>query len=242
MEILKENDIVAFDVGLTAKEKDSVEQIQIDQDLPQFDYYGTVDNEKLPEKLAAYLGQLEGNSKEIIDTITGLITRVAKGVQQDFNEESSWLMVRVTLANTEFDIPRWHQDGYYVRSKEGDFKPNEKAYKLVFNVKGAPTRFAEIRNSEKYQRLEEERKRNYLLNYNTDHKKFEEEDLAIRKKLPSAVEETPAISANQAVIYRVGGEDAKVHSEPPIHTPRIFMAALSSSVQQIEEFKERYEK
>lgn len=140
-------------------------------------------------------------------------------MQKDFNKESVWVMVRVTLPNNEFDIPRWHKDGYYIESEE-------KTYKLVFTVKGAPTRFAEMTDVGKYKELE----------------KYEEDDIEIRKKFMSAVKETDPISKDQATMYLVGGEDAKVHSEPPIDAPRIFMSVVPGSREQIEKFKERYEK
>jgi len=241
IETLKEKGIVSFDVELTPEEKDGIQEIKIEKALPQFNYYGPA-NEELIRKLTAHLSQLEGNTEEVINSISSLVAKVAEGMQKDFNKESAWVMVRVTMPNNEFDIPRWHQDGYYIKSKEGTFKSEEKTYKLVFTVKGAPTRFAAITDAEKYKQLDEESTTNNRLNYDNNRKKYDEEDIAIREKFVSAVEETDPISKDQATMYLVGDEDAKVHSEPPMDTPRIFMSVVPGSVEQIEEFRERYEK
>lgn len=240
IETLKEKGIVSFDVELTHEERDSIEKIEIKNELPQFNYYGPA-NESLVQELTTHLNQLEGNTEEVISRISRLVAKVAEGMQKDFNQEAAWVMVRVTIPNNEFDIPRWHQDGAYLRSKEGRF---QSGYKLVFTVKGAPTRFAEITDAERYRQLDEESTTNHRLHYDSNQKKYNEEDLRIRNKpdWEIAVKETGPISKVQAVIYFVGHKDAKVHSEPPMETPRIFMSVVTGSLEQIEEFGERYGK
>ncbi|MFZ2804153.1 MAG: hypothetical protein WA001_02940 [Patescibacteria group bacterium] len=238
LEILKEKGIVSFEVKLTAKEKKAVEKIEIEKELPQLNYYGPAD-EALVEELHAYLGQLEGNSEEVISAVSGLIARVAHGMQKDFKKGSCWTMVRVSLPNADFDIPRWHQDGNYVKPAGGIV-----AYKLVFTVKGARSRFAEIAEAEKYKELEGEASKNYTdyRFHNGNQKEYEKKGREIREKLLPTVTETKPIDENQAVIYRVGDDEAKVHSEPPMDAPRIFMSVVTGSPEEIQEFKKRWER
>ena len=238
---LKEKGIVSFDVGVTSKERDSIEKIQIKKELPQFNYYGPV-NETLVQELTVYLNQLDGNAEAIIQSVSELIAKVAEGMQKDFNAESAWVMVRVTMPNHDFDVPRWHQDGHYVRPKDGTSEPEEKEHKLVFTVKGAPTRFAEITDAEKFKELSEESEKNHARYRGRNRKKYDEEDVKIRKQLESTVKETDPVEKEQATIYLVGDEDAKAHSEPPMDTPRIFMSVVTGSHEQIAEFKKRSKK
>ena len=241
IEILKEKGIVSFDIELTQEERDSIQEVHIEKALPQFNYYGPA-NEELIQKLTTHLSRLEGSTEEIVGRVSGLVAKVAKGMQKDFNKEAAWVMVRVTLPNNAFDIPRWHQDGYYIKSEEGTSESEEKEYKLVFTVKGAPTRFAEIIDAEKYKQLNKESMTNDRLNYDHNREKYYEEDIKIRKEFALAVKEIEPTGKDQATMYRVGGEDAKVHSEPPMNTPRIFMSVVPGSSEQIEELKERYKK
>lgn len=41
----------------------------------------------------------------------------------------------------------------------------------------------------------------------------------------------------EAIIYLIGDKDAAVHSEPPIHAPRIFVSILPGSKRQINEWR-----
>lgn len=219
MKILEKEGMVDFDIEMSPREKESIQEIKIEKDLEQFNYYGPAD-EKLLESLVNHFSQLEGNSPEIIESISNLIAKIAQDAQKDFNQEAVWAMVRVSLPNNEFDTPRWHKDGRYTGSNhEG------KEYKLVFTVKGAPTRFAKIINPEKYKEITE----------NPEH----HDNIPLRKELMLAVEEIH--SKGQAVLYLVDNVEAKVHSEPPISEPRIFISVVPGSIEGIEQFKKRYE-
>ena len=44
-EILKEKGIVSFDVELTPEERNIIQEIEIKEELPQFNYYGPVNEE-----------------------------------------------------------------------------------------------------------------------------------------------------------------------------------------------------
>ena len=158
----------------------------------------------------------------MVHTISELVAKVAKGIQEDFNQESCWVMIRTTLPNHEYDIPRWHVDGGY-----GGPNYEGKTYKLVFTVKGAPTRFAETIDKQKF---------NQLITQDPNG-----ENMQTRKELETIVEENKPISQDQATIYLVDDKNAKVHSEPPINESRIFMSVVPGSVEQIEKFKKRYE-
>jgi hypothetical protein len=53
----------------------------------------------------------------------------------------------------------------------------------------------------------------------------------------ATVKEIEPPTSEQAVMYLVGDKDAKVHSEPVMDKPRIFMQVLVGSKEQIDEWR-----
>ncbi|MDO8530361.1 MAG: hypothetical protein Q7S10_03095 [bacterium] len=230
MEVLKEKGLVYFDIGLTSEEKSSRQEIKIENEPEDFSYYGPV-NDELIKKLTDYFGKLGANSQEIVDSISGLVSRLAKDTQKELNADSAWVNIRTSLPNNEYDIPRWHKDA-------GFFKDDEKAYKLVFNIKGAPTRFAQAVDPEGYDLLEQEDAINNSIYPDESSEEFKKENIRIRKGLMATVKEAEPPNNEQAVIYCVNNrEDSKIHSEPKINEPRIFMQVLFGSEKQISEWE-----
>ncbi len=236
MEILKEQGIASFDVGLTPKEEQSITEINIEKELPQFNYYGHV-NEELVKNLIVYFSELGENSEEVISTISQLVARVAETATRDFDKESAWVMVRTSLPNNYFDIPRWHSDGKYLKP----FDSEDKTHKLVMTIKGALTRFGEKIDPENFEQLMKEWSKNYELNHGNSEA-FGKEDIRIRKELDSTIREIKPSKEGEAVYYLVGHEDAKIHSEPKIDSPRIFMSVVTGSKDQVSELEERWNK
>ena len=239
IETLKEKGVVYFDVGLTSGEENARQEIRVENEAIrtmedetlEFSYYGPINNELMKE-LTDYFGKLGGNSKEIINNISSLVIRVAEITQKDFNGESCWVNIRTTLPNNKYDIPRWHTDGRYF-----EHKPEEKVYKLVFTIKGSPTRFAEKTDSDNYDRIEGGYSDNYESNFKNNPEEYKKEDIRIRKELMSTVKEIDPPNNEQAVMYLVDSKDAKVHSEPKMNEPRVFMQILVGSKDQINEWK-----
>lgn len=235
-EILKEKNITSFDVGLTPEEKRSISEVVIEKELPQFDYYGSA-KEELIKELTTYLSRLGKNSEKVIADISKLVARVAETAIKDLDKESAWVMVRVSLPNNDFNVPRWHTDGKYF----SPFDAKDKTYKLVMTVKGPPTRFGEKINSEKFEELTREISRNYELN-SDDTETFEREDFRIRKELNETIREANPPKEGEAVYYLVGDENIGIHSEPKIDAPRIFMSIVVGSNDQVNKLKERWNK
>lgn len=234
LEILKERGVVSFDVGITPEEREAIEAVRIEKELSQFNYYGPA-GEGLVEGLSAHLIQLEGNTEATIISLSRLVARVASLVEKDLRKEAVWAMVRVTLPSDDFDIPRWHQDGYYMRQDEGE------EYKLVFTIKGPQSRFAEIVDEEGYRSCAKEDVTN-VSEHEGNFDVYFQEDVRIKRALERTVMESDTIPEGRATFYRVGNGGAKVHSEPPLHEPRIFMSVVAGSLEQVEEFRKRYER
>lgn len=230
LEILERDLSLSIDMNLSQEEQISLERLRIEQDLPQFDFYGT-EGSDLKKRVEEYLSAMGDNDTEDLSRIADIVARLSEGMRKGFGSESTWTMIRVSLPNSHYEIPRWHPDGKY-------FKSTKKRYKLVATPKGPQTRFGEVIDVEAYDRLEKEMYDNYRNNEN-DPAKLEEEDMRIRTELQKVVEQKDIGGKGMAVVYLVGEEDAVLHSEPDITEPRIFVSILPGSNEQIAQWAGR---
>ena len=233
---LRKSNLICLDVNLSKKETECLDNIKVDREFKQFNHYGVADKE-LKEYLQEYLNQIGNNTESNIGCVAGLIVRIHHGMIGGFDEVSAWTMVRVIMPTEDFNIQRWHADGSY-------FKSSKKVYKLVMSLLGPQTLFGRINNLEKYKSLTKESGKNVQDNIldNNNPNKFKEEDLRIRKELLKIVEPIKSCEKRNAGIYLVGDDNAVVHSEPKIDTPRLFISVLPGSKEQINEWRDRNNK
>ena len=226
---LESNNFVHIEMQITPPEQDSLDRIRIEHEVEAFDSYGPVGDD-LKERIVQHLGSVGQNDVADIEHVANIINRLAMGVQKGFAKEAVWIAVRVSLPNSTFDIPRWHPDGAYFTSE-----PGEKTYKFVAALQGAPTLFGRIRDEEVYRQLETISRENQLKNQGNPEA-LEAEESRIRRELVKVIEPLTESRPTQATIYLVGHEEAVIHSEPPIHEPRIFVSVLPGSREQIDEW------
>ncbi len=229
-ELLERELYLSIDIDLSQEERKSLERVHIEQDLPQFDFYGA-EGDELKNNIKNYLIAMGDNSPEDLSNIADIVSRLSEGMRKGFGAESTWTMIRVSLPHSGFEIPRLHPDGRY-------FKSTKKRYKLVATLKGPQTLFGEAVDVEAADRLGKEQYDNYL-NNEDDLAKLEGEDIRIRTELQKVVEQKDIGGEGKAVIYLVGEKDAVLHSEPDITEPRIFVSVLPGSNEQIAQWAGR---
>lgn len=210
----------SIDMSLWPAERKALAKVTVECELPQYDYFGS-SSKTLRTTLGIHLRKMGTNSSEDLAQITDVVVRLSEGMREGFEKESTWTMVRVSLPNDAFAIPRWHTDGKYY-----DSHPGEKQYKLVATLKGAPTLFSFATDMAKVETLMQA----------TNEEPF---DLTLRKELAKVVAQKDLGNANQAVIYRVGDSEAVMHSEPHITEPRIFVSVLPGTTEQIRQWQEK---
>lgn len=233
MEILKEQGIVVFDAELSFQEKRAADEIRLEKELPDLEYFGDIDRVFF-QKVKEYFASLGENSEQTVEALTGLITRMTKTALQDLRGEAAWVALRSSLPHDLFDIPRWHVDGRYF----APIQPEEKTYKLVMTIKGPSTRFAEVVDAPRFAELMEEQS----VNYSSESEDSEENDFRIRKELNSVVSERKSLKLGEAAYFLVGDEKAKVHSEPRVDQSRIFLSVVVGSNEQIQSLRNRWRK
>jgi hypothetical protein len=138
-----------------------------------------------------------------------------------------WLKICIWLDPTDqYDVPRWHQDGTYWKTG-----PEELPYKVGTVFKGASTLFLEPK-VEYVLTMKESAERLYQAKYSSKEEAIERLWLAEQFKEAAIFQGKSGELARWVV---ASDEFAAIHSEPPIHGPRIFLSFLPGTEEQIRE-------
>ena len=216
-----------FTLGLSEEEKTTLRQISIDGTKE----YNNFDNlDQFESKTTAFLQSL-GNSEELSLRASKIIKKVVNDIKAAFNVDAAWVAIRSFTETTEFDEPRLHTDGYYYLPFEGS------QYKVAIALKGAGTLFYEL--PEDFRNIFKEiQNKQTLDNEKENRAKFVKllEEYSTQTQCFTYPGETCS-----GVVFLVGNSDfAAVHSEPPIHSQRLFLSILPGSKKQIQELHDRW--
>lgn len=186
-----------------------------------YDNFGRLDS--LRKDTARFIESI-GNRPGLAARVGAQVDGMVRGITAAFNAQSAWVSLRASFPLAEYDIPRWHQDGWFFEPGEEE---NEQR-KVVAALKGAPTLIAglppALRNT-------------FNSLYNP------EEGIENRKALAGLVGSrwTTTAKPGEGSVFVVGpGDRAALHSEPPIHAPRLFLSAVPGTAFQVEELRRRW--
>jgi len=201
------------DLKFSDIENSFLDQIKVNE---QGEYSKLGNLEVLSEELLSYLRALGNEDEDVVHGVARIISRIVKSVVKASGKETAWVAVRASVPNSYFDIPRWHQDGYFYSPYEGF------AYKFATVFKGASTLFYPLPDelSIEFQ--------NHL-----DDRKFLSELLD-----PLYIQKAPL---RAGTFFIVGDQEAAaVHSEPSMHEPRLFLSVLPGNQDEIQELYTRW--
>lgn len=192
-----------------------------------FNYYGIFDS-RIKNEMDTFLGQITDDSKKIAQ----IINKVANGYTYATKKNYIWLTIRIQHPQDDYDIPRWHTDGYFYNSLEYSQK-NLSQIKLAGILTGPLTLFKtdDQKMFLKYQQLWDNL-------YKT--KECYQKDMENRKIIDSELKdyETVTPKKGQVAIFKVGLNGA-MHSEPKIDTNRLFYSILSGTKEEIKDLATR---
>ena len=193
-----------FDIKYLLKEQKCIENFDITKSNT-YDYCGT---NNLPN-IKTFLKSLGNNTDDQIQIIYKMIDKTIQTVLSGYKKEHFWLSIRVSKNNDRFNIPRWHNDGYFFDSSI----PNQS--KFITVLKGPGTLLK--KSTAKVKKIFDENKNemfNKMKESSTEDqtKIYNEHKLIIAKKL----EDFPTIQLNnnQGLIFYVGDDNSAIHSEP----------------------------
>lgn len=222
VENLDENKNFAFvDLGISDEDVQSMSHFKV-KFSGNYDRFGKL--ELLHDELSEFLRSSEENDEEIIQKITANIVRIAHQVNQVAGKETAWVSVRLFTPNHDFDIPRWHQDGYFYAPYSGF------VFKFATVFKGNSTLFCQ---------LPKEVREIFQMNFDgglqlsLEHREF------INSLLEGCVKESPQLG--DGAFFIVGdNESAAIHSEPKIDGERLFFSVLPGDDTEIDELYRRW--
>jgi hypothetical protein len=209
----KEKNFCFVDLGISEEDLELIQQLNITAS-GQYNRFGNL--HLLRDELPHFLRKNCSNSEPLTQKIADIIFQIASHVQKASNKETAWICVRVSTPNPAFDMPRWHQDGYYYSPYAGF------AFKFAVALKGNPTLF--------YQLPQEMRE---LFHSSSDREFLS--TLLKRDKIESP-------KSGLGVFFLVGDkESAAIHSEPKIDSERLFFSVLPGNENEISELKDRWQ-
>ena len=173
--------------------------------------------EHLEHNVTKVLKAIGNNDPEVIVHVAHIISDITNKVMIISGEETAWISLRAFIPSHDYDMPRWHMDGYY-------FTPQDKSavmYKFAITLLGDGTMFYPL---EADQRREVWRKiinRPYMRDY------------CKQKNIMHAQQ------GQGAFFISCRTTQAALHSEPPITKPRLFLSIVPCNTKQIEELKKQ---
>ena len=209
-----------FDLGLSPHEISALNQITV-SDSDSYNNFGEPD--VLLSELTDFF-KAQGNTPETSRNQAMLVGKVITETIEKFGSETAWITLRTSKPTTEYNIPRWHTDGYYYSPTE----QNESQYKAVIPIKGTGTLLNSL-SGEDREKLEEI---NRLPLKESDKRQMASHIVPLENA------ETTPIGSGTVMV--AGSDSATVHSEPPIHSDRIFLSVLPGSREQIKELEQRW--
>ncbi|MDP1723887.1 MAG: hypothetical protein Q8L85_04220 [Alphaproteobacteria bacterium] len=229
------NPFAFYDLNLSDNEIKTLEKITINSPiLTAYNNYGHID--KLEVEVNEFIKKLSQENEIIAKEVSQLIEKLVKELIQASGKETAWVALRPSIPNSDFDLPRWHHDGYF-------YKPYDiQQYKFALVLKGPSTLFCKLSPDEKkaFDILKKKEIQKIVQDESGKIIKFEE-DISNRQALATMISDFQApitiAKPYQGAVFVVGGNKAAIHSEPPISTNRLFLSILPGSKSQIDEFR-----
>ena len=223
----KDSSFKLFDIKYTDKEKQTINNFKINNET-EFFYTGKFNKDNLLKdnqtkiNILKFIESIGNNNEKDIKVIKNIIYKLLDKVTNGYDNEYIVLDINTSLPNNEFNMPRWHIDGY----------PNNS--KFVTVLKGPSTLFIDDKDSKSrkiYFTIEDLLIKEYKKNSNGEYN--EKTHDKYRKILAKKLKDCKIIQPqnNQGTIFltdapvnntTIGG----IHSEPPFNEKRFFIGIM----------------
>lgn len=231
--LVQDKTFASFDLDLSRDTLQQLQNLRINR-TSAINNYGHLDT--LESESVAFLKSL-GNNDEDAQAASKIICNIVmRDISLD-NGETAWVSLRSFTPNTEYDLPRWHTDGAFYKSKENI------CYKQAYALKGPSTLFLQVPDDVRAQFFAIQNQTFAGMTY-AEIKSLSEEEidaliLPDRKKLAELLAGYYVHTAlvNTGTIFVTGGRNkGAIHSEPPMHEDRLFMSVVKGTPDQIQEW------
>jgi hypothetical protein len=231
-----------FDLELTEPQKKYLDKLVINT-TKEYCNYGKLD--ELLDKIQAYIHSLGEADPAVIMAVAEIIDSIVKKVLAYFKTETAIVILRASLPNNQFAIPRWHTDGNYFGDQQGT------QCKAAVTLKGPCTLFYNI-PKEKRQDFAHYQTNDPTISFlpkitknemtTEDWVKLDGMEKTHRRNIDDFLGDKSKVvspSLDQGAYFKVGDlNTAAVHSEPHITSNRLFLSVLPGSKKQIQDYEE----
>lgn len=228
---------VSVPLQLSEEEQTILGQL-INNKTVDFDHFGNL--EGFQNEVTGFIESL-GNPQELSISSARILENKINEIKQAFNAEAVWVTIRSSHDRDGFDIPRWHQDGYFYSPHDGP------QYKVGMVLKGPGTLFCSLSDEG---RAEFNAISNSIpITSDMSSDEIQAKTTELQYQLAQLIEkykarqEAPVSQGeiNSGIIFIVGDENsAAIHSEPPIHSDRLFVSVMPGTKEQIQELYDNW--
>ena len=216
----------------------AIPRITLTTKTSTFDYYGPV-QPCLTYKASKFLTSItDAGELELITAINSFLLATQSDSISDAKEKKAcWFTIRVTKPTSEFEVPRWHQDGRMFLCDEGHEDIVRSKYALTLL---GPTTLMLQPEEQVFAIFKKMKEQHYLwLKTEYIHKPTENErneaDGVLRTRLAETFKDMARICVGDGEIVRFswGQDDSPVHSEPDLVSDRVFVTVLYGSEREL---------
>lgn len=232
----QEKPFIIYDLGLTSTEKEYLSGLKI-HSCAEYSHFGST--QELCLEVKEFVAGL-GNDVETSIQVSTIIEKCVKASLAASGKEAAWVTLRASVQNTDYDMPRWHTDGYFYQPYDGQ------QYKIAMVLKGAQTLFYLLPDKDRkwFDKVPRSTQPIYHKDGSIDKEATIQTMFKSRQLLADSLDKKNIVSGafGQGVVFAVGCDNAAVHSEPPIHEERLFLSIVPGSSAQIQELQQRWKK
>lgn len=201
-------------LGLTDEELAIFDRMEI-KNAANYSRFGNL--ELMRDEIPQYLREIGNNDEELIQKASDILNKIVMNVMNAFKKQTAWVTVRAFIPTKEYDMPRWHTDGYYYQPFTYGVQ-----YKFAAALKGNQTLFFP---------MNDEMREVYKSNCN--NREFLSRFFDVKQA------ETGQIG--QGAFFIVGSPRCSaLHSEPQINSTRLFISVFPGQECEIQELYERW--
>lgn len=241
----KDTSFKIFDIKYTEKEKQTIDNFKIDNEI-FFTYYGKFNENTLIKgdyykkgtksiiNILNFISNIGNNTDKNIQIIKDIIYKLLDKVTKSYNKDYIWLEIRIFLPNKDFNISRWHTDGFENQSKfvtllkgpstlfiaDKDIKAKETFFEITDKMFKEETKYIK-KNGMKIDEI---------LKIDDKYRKI------LAKKLKDVKIDQPNNNQGAIFLTDISINDNKligIHSEPVNDKPRFFISVMCGTKEEI---------
>lgn len=241
---------LSFDLRLLADEISLLDQLHIHTNKT---YSNFGEFQTLGSDLKFFIESLASENNKISNLIANLIVKLTNDIISSNQQgEVAWVFVKASVASNEPYLPDWHTDLCMTQALDNSPNDTQQCKKnehyVIFSLKGPSTIFSLLPAEKREEFNHKANLSNYmgnetqssLLSVDSTCRSIDYE-LLKRRELAKMINilDTFSVNFGQGYAFLAGNAYGAVHSPPPIHEERLFIAVFPGSKEEIKKLEKK---